>query len=219
VARKVNGHPIWTGELSSARRGHALWTWPLLWPGVDHPRLGDGQPSLIFAGSMAEIFMEGRDITDITRICATLAASNHIGLLLMKRTALMAEYFSTLDPPTVRRWQPKLWLGFSAERQDFFDQRWSDMRRLADTGWTIFVSIAPMIGPVVLPPDFLTLGRWVIVAGEQAPHRDCRDMNPHWARAIRDQCAAAGIAFFMKQMAKKRPIPPDLQFREFPRVG
>jgi protein gp37 len=72
VARKVNGHAVWTGKLTSAPRGHQLWGWPLLWRGVDHPRLGDGQPSLIFAGSMADIFIEGRDITDITRICATL---------------------------------------------------------------------------------------------------------------------------------------------------
>ncbi|MBV1704845.1 MAG: DUF5131 family protein [Hyphomicrobiales bacterium] len=41
---------------------------------------------------------------------------------------------------------------------------------------------------------------------------------PDWARAIRDQCADAGVAFFMKQMARKAPIPPDLMVREFPRA-
>lgn len=92
------------------------------------------------------------------------------------------------------------------------------MRSLAEAGWLVFVSLAPMLGPVVLPPDFLKLGRWVIVAGEQGAHRDCRYMDPRWARDLRDQCAAAGIAFFMKQMAKKRPIPPDLHIWEFPRL-
>lgn len=28
---------------------------------------------------------------------------------------------------------------------------------------------------------------------------DARPMHPAWARAIRDQCAAAGVAFFFKQ--------------------
>ena len=90
---------------------------------------------------------------------------------------------------------------------------------LCRAGWTIFVSIAPMIGPVRLPDDFLALGRWVIVSGEQGPHRYCRPMDLLWARALRDQCAAAGIPFFMKQMARKQPIPPDLRIRQFPVVA
>jgi protein gp37 len=82
----------------------------------------------------------------------------------------------------------------------------------------VFVSIAPMLGPVKLPTDFLALRdrSWVIVAGEQGPHRLCRDMNPDWARAIREQCVAAGIPLFVKQMSRKEPIPPDLLIREFP---
>jgi hypothetical protein len=30
------------------------------------------------------------------------------------------------------------------------------------------------------------------------------------ARAVRDQCAAAGVPFFMKQMSRKAPIPRPL---------
>lgn len=55
---------------------------------------------------------------------------------------------------------------------------------------------------------------WVIVGGESGP--SARPMHPAWARAIRDQCAAAGVAFFFKQMTKKGPIPDDLLVREFP---
>jgi protein gp37 len=156
----------------------------------------------------------------IERVCAMVAQSEHIGLLVTKRTQRMAEYFAALDPGTVRRWQPKLWLGFSAENQKWFDCRWTDMRPLADAKWFVFVSIAPMIGPVMLPEDFLALGPrvWVIVAGEQGPHDRCRTMAPTWARSVRDQCARASVPFFMKQMAKGAPIPPDLQTREFPSV-
>ena len=178
VAHTVNGRPVFTSKLTVARRGHEIWTWPLRWPGADLPKLGVNMPSLIFTGDMTDIFIEGRSPAIITRICATLAASPHIGLLLTKRTALMANYFAALDPRTRARWQPQMWLGFSAERQREFDVHWADMRTLAEAGWTIFVSIAPMIGPVILPDDFLALGRWVIVSGEQGPHRDCRDMNP-----------------------------------------
>ncbi len=55
---------------------------------------------------------------------------------------------------------------------------------------------------------------WVIVGGESGPH--ARYMHPDWARSIRDQCKAAGVPFFMKQMTGKAPIPDDLMVRQFP---
>jgi protein gp37 len=54
----------------------------------------------------------------------------------------------------------------------------------------------------------------VIVGGESGP--GARPMDPDWARSIRDQCRDFGIAFFMKQMDKKQPIPDDLFIRQFP---
>jgi protein gp37 len=38
---------------------------------------------------------------------------------------------------------------------------------------------------------------WVIVGGESGPN--ARPMHPDWARALRDHCTAAGVAFFFKQ--------------------
>lgn len=38
---------------------------------------------------------------------------------------------------------------------------------------------------------------WVIVGGESGP--GARPMHPDWVRSIRDQCTAAGVAFFFKQ--------------------
>jgi protein gp37 len=210
---------IFNGRLTVAPAGHPTWTWPLKWRGAQHPVLGHGKPSLIFVGDMSDLFHENRQSKIIDRVCATISLSEHIGLLLTKRTARTKDYFLAQDQDTLRRWQKKLWLGFSAERQLEFDTRWTDMRKLARAGWNIFVSVAPLLGPVTLPPDFLALGDrvWVIVAGEQGPHADCRDMDPDWARAIRDQCKALGIAFFFKQMARKEPIPPDLLIgRQFP---
>jgi protein gp37 len=55
---------------------------------------------------------------------------------------------------------------------------------------------------------------WVIVGGESGPK--ARPMHPAWARSLRDQCQAAGVSYFMKQMSKKGPIPDDLFIRQFP---
>jgi protein gp37 len=38
---------------------------------------------------------------------------------------------------------------------------------------------------------------WVIVGGESGTH--ARPMHPDWPRGVRDQCLAAGVAFFFKQ--------------------
>ena len=43
-------------------------------------------------------------------------------------------------------------------------------------------------------------------------------MDPDWARALRDQCAEAGVPFFMLQMTGREWIPVDLFVRQFPRV-
>lgn len=48
---------------------------------------------------------------------------------------------------------------------------------------------------------------WVIIGGESGPK--ARPMHPDWARSLRDQCAAAGVPFFMKQWGAWREAEPD----------
>lgn len=45
---------------------------------------------------------------------------------------------------------------------------------------------------------------WVIVGGESGP--GARPMHPDWARSLRDQCQAAGVAFHYKQHGEWLPI-------------
>lgn len=45
---------------------------------------------------------------------------------------------------------------------------------------------------------------WVIAGGESGP--GARPMHVDWVRGIRDQCAAAGTAFFFKQWGEWLPI-------------
>jgi protein gp37 len=212
-----NEKPRFNGRLTALPTGHPEWVRPLKWEGASHPLLGPGQPSLIFVGSMTDVFHEERPVADIDKVVDMINLSDHIGLLLTKRAHQLAEYFAGPRPEkTIRRWQQKFWLGFSAERQQEFDARWTHLRPLAERGYTVFVSLAPMLGPVRLPPDFLRHGRrvWTIASGEQG--RGARWMDADWARAVRDQCAAADVPFFLLQMAGRQPIPADLFVRQFP---
>jgi protein gp37 len=211
---------VFNGEATAAPEGHPVSTKPLHLPPAKDPKLGPGKPSLIFVQDMGELFYEKHADADIARICETIALSDHIGLLLTKRTARMATYFSKQSRLMVRQWQKKLWLGCSAEDQECFDLRWPDIRALAEAGWFVWVSIAPMLEPMTLPPDFVALGKrtWVIVGGEQAPKARFRPMDPEWALAILAQCRAAGIPFFMRGMHTGAYTPLKLQIRQFPSV-
>jgi protein gp37 len=94
-----------------------------------------------------------------------------------------------------------------------------------------FLSAEPLLEPIDLDattPQWIRdastdetrdLIDWVIVGGESG--HGARPMHPDWARSIRDQCQAADVAFFMKQMsgvtkASMPPIPDDLMIRQFP---
>lgn len=80
------------------------------------------------------------------------------------------------------------------------------------------VSIEPMLGQIDLERGGFSFLRtqkspsgtvwtaldWVICGGESGP--GARPMNPAWARALRDQCAAAGVPFFFKQHGEWAPI-------------
>lgn len=82
------------------------------------------------------------------------------------------------------------------------------------------------VGPSVIAGVLRDVGRhlgwhgidWVIVGGESGPKR--RPFDPDWARAVRDQCAATGVAFFFKQdsgLHPGAPGPADLQgLKAFP---
>jgi protein gp37 len=221
IEEAADGSTRWTHELTALRDGDPVWNFPLTFPGVVNPALGPRKPNLIFAVVDGDLFLEGRPPADINQVCRTLVASKHIGLLCSKYTRQMTDYFAALDPRTVRRWQPKLLLGFSAEKQKWFDRRWADMRALADAGWFVYVALSPLLGPVTLPPDFVALGKrtWVIVYGEcnrWEPER-ARPMEADWARAILEQCRDHGIPFFLRGMHTPGYIPPDLvNIRQFP---
>lgn len=89
---------------------------------------------------------------------------------------------------------PNVWLGVSAEDQATWEERKEHLR---DTPAAVrFASFEPLLGGIVDPHIGDDLN-WAIVGGESGPN--ARPMHPAWVRSIRDQCQAAGVAFFHKQ--------------------
>jgi protein gp37 len=205
------GRWIWNRRLTVLPPEHPAWTFALRWRGAKEPLLGRGAASILWVNSMSDLFHPGHPAEAVDRILETVALSPHLGLVLTKHVAPMVEYFGARPA----WWRTRFLIGFSAGDQRWFERRWQLVRPLAESGWLTFVSIQPMLGPVTLPPDFLALGRWVICGGEQFPGK--REMDPNWARALRDQCKAAGLPIFVKQMTRGWR-PPDLLFQEFPQI-
>lgn len=130
---------------------------------------------------------------------------------------------------------PNVWLGVSAE-----NQRWADARipLLLQTPAAVrFVSAEPLLSHIVFEREWLDrkwrpvfggpgdpvteqsrpVIDWIIVGGESGPKY--RPMNWHWAETLREQCRAAGVAYFGKQDSGPRPgipLPGELGAQEWP---
>lgn len=191
----------WTGKVVLAPKN--VLQQPLRW----------GRPRLIFVNSMSDLFHEAVPDDWIDQVFAVMASATcHTFQILTKRPERMRAYISS--PATVDRvlmrareldpalwyldWpMPNVWLGTSIEDQPTAETR---LPYLCRTPAAVrFVSAEPLLGQVDL---FAALGggsgiHQVIVGGESGPA--ARPMHPAWARLLRDQCKAAGIAFFFKQ--------------------
>ncbi len=139
---------------------------------------------------------------------------------------------------------PNVWLGVSAEDQKTADERIPHL--LATPAAVRFVSAEPLLGPVDVEAAihasncqkrqfngnaectcqgkrFATLD-WIIVGGESGP--GARPMETAWAQSIVDQCKAAGVAVFVKQLSSGGPkaikdmalFPEPLRVRQMPEV-
>jgi protein gp37 len=128
-------------------------------------------------------------------------------------------------------WPDNVWIGTSVEDQEQADARIPHLLKIpARIRW---LSCEPLLGPIDLWRAGATesdgaggerggqvinftrgLVDWVIVGGESGPNK--RPMDLVWARDIRDQCQAADVPFFFKQVDKVQEIPDDLMIREFP---
>jgi protein gp37 len=191
------------------------------------------KPTCYFVDSMADLFHEDVPDEFIDRVFSTMSsARRHKFLVLTKRPERMAAYTSRfMDSPawdgfttrdgtpsnevrapapifTPDRWPlPNVWLGTSVEDQRSADER---IPHLLETPAAVrFLSCEPLLGPVDLTVH-LERSRnnpltrhldWVIVGVESGSR--ARPFDLAWARSLRDQCASAGTAFFMKQCGSK----------------
>lgn len=159
-----------------------------------------------------------------------IVAEQHTFLILTKRPERMAKFFSVATKGSVNGesvWPASnIWLGVTAENQEEVDKRIPTL--LSIPAAKHFISVEPMLGPVDLfdtsegvlrGPGVIVSGGttkstpdnppegyddsypgidWVIAGCESGP--GARPANIDWFRSLRDQCVAADVPFFLKQM-------------------
>jgi protein gp37 len=104
---------------------------------------------------------------------------------------------------------PNVWLGVTTENQIETKGRIPILQSIPAV--VRFLSAEPLLEAI--EPDLEGID-WVIIGGESGPRR--RPINLAWIRSLRDQCLAANVAAFVKQIDGKAPIPPDLMVRQWP---
>ena len=188
------------------------------------------KPATIFVGDMFDLFHEAIPQELIAMVFGVIASAGwHTFQVLTKRATRMQALIADVSEESfgcsvneewyVNRlngvdglWNwplPNLWLGVSVESQQYADER---IPLLLQTPAAVrFLSVEPMLEavdindrrdwherqPSVKPKDSPRID-WVICGGESGP--GARPFNLAWAESLQEQCKAAGVAFFMKQM-------------------
>jgi protein gp37 len=200
-------HKAGWGNSPRVRSAKSTLEKPRAW---DRKAAKDGVRRRVFCSQLSDIFDNRAPEAWRRDLWALIAQCRQLDWMIL-----------TKRPQNIRkmlpeRWPwPHVWLGVTGENQQEWDRRVTLLREISAVGR--FVSVEPMLEPIEV--DLAGIG-WIICGGETDPMKRgrARSMDPGWARRLRDDCAAAGVAFFMKQMADEEPIPDDLLVREFPRA-
>lgn len=185
-----------------------------------------GRRQRVFCASLADVFDNAVDPAWRADLFNLIEKTPNLDwLLLTKRignvSPLIREMAKFRLDPRELHLPENVWLGATIVNQAEADR---DIPKLLTISVSKrFLSIEPLLGPIDLRvidigghgeiyplngtgncedddghamPDLPALD-WVIVGGESGPH--ARPMHPSWPRALRDQCAAAGVPFLFKQ--------------------
>lgn len=232
----------WGPQARRIRTSSANWRKPLQW---DASAKADGRRARVFCASLADVFEDHKDWVEPRRALVVLMEQtpNLQWLLLTKRPENVMRLLQATMTLDVETWfqcmGSRVWIGASVEQQATADTRISALLKIP--AQVRFLSCEPLLGPLDLdcylgdlPEDedgapYPGNGiQWVIAGGESGAK--ARPMEADWVRSLRDQCQAAGTAFFFKQWGaaarrktfqREQPVGRLLdgrEWNEFPRV-
>jgi protein gp37 len=165
------------------------------------------KPRMVFVNSVSDLFHEDVPDAFIDRVFEVMSlARRHTFQVLTKRPDRMHQLVPTFAAKHTAQdgsgWPPpNVWLGVSVENQHFADERIPLL--LATPAAVRFISAEPLLGPIdfgsaELRRNYYGHLDWVILGGESGP--GARRFDLAWARLIVQQCQAAAVPCFVKQL-------------------
>lgn len=193
------GHDRWGEGKPRTKTSESYWKQPHRW-NAEAAKTGAFWP--VFCASLADICEDRRDLDPIREdLKAVVRRTQHLTwLFLSKRPELYLSLFGV----EFFRANQHVWAGTTVESGDY-RYRIDDLSFVpSPVRW---LSVEPQLGPVDLRGCGSTI-QWAISGFESGPNARAGDLS--WARLLRDQCAAMGVAFFMKQLGS-RPRAGDMR--------
>lgn len=238
---KRTGHDLWGKGGERRFFGDKHWAEPIRW---NRQAEADGRRHRVFCASMADVFEKRADLTEHReRLFRLIEDTPWLDWQLLTKRP---ENIARLAPDRWNAGFPEnVWIGTTVEDQQRAQQRIPVL--LAVPVATRFLSCEPLLGPVDLSRwlglEWSEIGEcwgidmfswlqgewgpargisWVIVGGESGPHH--RPLDLDHARTLRDQCLAADVPFFFKQVGGRTPtaggdLLDGVAYKEFPACG
>ena len=229
------GRAQWGPNTRRVRTSSSNWKKPIMW---NANAKATGRRAKVFCASLSDVFEDHPDwIQPRADLFDLIAQTPYLDwLLLTKRpeniNRMVADYAGDCAWLAWNGVYPRtnIWIGTSVENQEQAEKRIPHLLNVEAP--VKFLSCEPLLSPLNLEDlayeaagpawaGYNKLVDWIIVGGESG--QKARPMQLEWARSLRDQCQAAGTAFFMKQLggiSDKRhdltDFPEDLRIREFP---
>jgi protein gp37 len=192
---------LWGQGVARRKVKSAMPTLAKLHNGAERFQAKHGRRRRVFLQSMSDLF--DKEVPDewLAEAWTGITMANRLELQIVTKRVSFVE--RRLDG---RTWPQHAGLIISVVNQEEADRdipRLLEVKARLGIPW-VGLSMEPLLGRVVLKPEWLALLDWVIVGGESGGH--ARPMHPDWARDLRDQCATAGVPFLFKQWGEWAPI-------------
>lgn len=180
---------------------------------------------VVFCGNMTDLFGEwaDKDYFDwgVEYIKRSLGYYNRaVYLWLTKRVESMCDALYPFRDCEMRN----QFFGFTAENQEWYNERRATAFVQFPEWANLWLSCEPLLGPINLRELYPTKPipfKWLVVGCESGPNR--RPCKIEWVESIVDQCRAANVPVFVKQLdidgkcvTDINKFPEHLRIRQVP---
>lgn len=182
---------------------------------------------VVFCGNMTDLFGEwrvcGESAADIGTARAAGDGAEYLWLTKRVRRMAASLGYESRDEEFPEKAYVNHWFGFTAENQEWYKWRMNDFHLMPPwaRGW---ISAEPLLGPISLNLGVMAnclVPRWVVVGCESGSRR--RPCKLEWVASIVDQCRAADVPVFVKQIGiggrcvtDINQFPAHLRIRQVP---